>query len=332
MTLTQASKITRIFITFFFLASLVGIISFIGYRIWYANYLASLPPVEEKPDARFGILKLPNFPSSDVSSSNFSYSIDTTTGTLPLFDPLGKVFIMPPTTATLLAGEKSQNLSLKFNLNPNPQILTETKYKYSNPTSNLIVDLDTGNFNFTKEASASAQEPITDNQDQLINNFKIFLNQLGVLNDSLKKGEAKVIFLDPNKKLAQISLWPEKIDQKPIVTPFKDKSLVTATVTKSASEVGNYLSLDFTYWPVDTSSYATYPLKSTQDAFDELQAGKGILIVKPATTKVSITDVSLAYFQPSEYSPYLEPIFVFAGPDFLSYLPAISDSFFENPK
>ncbi len=332
MTLTQVSKITRIFILAFFIVTFVGSGTFVGFRIWYANYLSSLPPVEEKADPKFGVLKIPNFPSSTVSSSNFSYSIDTTTGNLPVFGSIGKVFIMPPTTATLLANERSQSLATKLNLDPNPQILTETKYKYSNPDSSLTADLDTGNFSFIKQASASAQTTITDNQEQLINGLKIFLNQLGVLNDALKNGPFKVIFLDSDKKTAQLSLWPDKIDQKNIVTPKQDKSLVTAQVTKSATEVGNYLSLDFTYWTVDTSSFATYPLKSTQDAFTNLQQGKAIVIIPPSTSNVSITEVSLAYFQADTYFPYLEPVYVFSGPNFTAYVTAISDSYLENSK
>lgn len=330
MTLTQAAKITRIGILLLTITIVASSTFYIGYKIWYARYLSSLPPVEEKPDPKFGILKTPNLPASSVSSSNFSYSIDTTTGNLPVFEKIAKVFIMPPNTITLLAGEKSQGLAQKFNLDSTPQILSETKYKYAGPGAFLTVDLDTGNFSYTKEATKSAA--IEDSSDQLTNGFKITLNSLGILPDMLKNGSSKVTFLDQNKQTAQISLWPQDIDKKPILTSDPDKALVHAQVIKSANDLGNYISLNFTFWPVDTTSFATYPLKSTQEAFDALRSGKGVILVTPTSPQVSITNIFLAYYQSNQYSPYLQPIYVFEGPNFQASVPAIADSFLDLSK
>jgi len=327
MTLTQAAKFTKIAVFLLTLSIVASSTFYIGYKIWYTRYLASLPPVEEKPDPKFGILKTPYLPASAVSSSNFSYSIDTATGNLPLFEKIAKIFIMPPNTITLLAGEKSQGLAQKFNLDPTPQILSETKYKYVNPNASLTVDLDTGNFSYTKEATKSATATIEDSNDQLTNGFKITLNSLGILPDMLKNGPTKVIFLDQNKHTAQISLWPQDIDKKPVLTADRDKALVRAQVIQSANDLGSYISLNFTFWPVDTTSYATYPLKSTQEAFDGLRSGQGAILVTPTSAQVSIVNIFLAYYQSDQYSPYLQPIYVFEGPNFLAFVPAITDSF-----
>lgn len=332
MNLTQAAKITRIFIIVFFVTFMLGTSTYIGYKIWYSHYLASLPAPEEKADPKFGVLKLPILPQSDVSSSNYAYTIDTNTGNLPDFGKITKVFIMPPVTSTLLAGEKSQNLALKFNLDPNPQIISETKYKYQSTSASLTINLDTGNFVYQKEASPSTLETITDNENQLINNFKISLNQLGILNDQLKNGPSVITFLDTDKKTALISLWPQDLDKKQILSPYPNKSLVNAKVTKSASDLSNYLSMEVTFWPIDISSYATYPIKSSSEAFDDLRSGNGTIIIVPPSPKVSITDMALTYFQSDQYSPYLQPIYVFTGPNFTAYVAAISNSYLDLTK
>src|SRR3989344_5818948 len=100
MTLSQTAILTKQVITLSIITIVLGTVSFIGYKIWYAYYLANLPPIEEKPDTKFGKLPYPDFPVAGVSSYNFSYSIDTTTGGLPKvgtdagFEKLIKVYFI----------------------------------------------------------------------------------------------------------------------------------------------------------------------------------------------------------------------------------------------
>jgi len=143
MTLSQTAVLTKQIITISIITIVVGTVSFIGYKIWYAYYLAHLPPVEEKPDTKFGLLPALEFPESTVSSANFSYSIDTSTGNLPKigiaagFEKLIKVYYVTKTFATLLSAEKSQNLAEKFGINNPPQILSETKYLFKESDKTL---------------------------------------------------------------------------------------------------------------------------------------------------------------------------------------------------
>ncbi|MBI2600310.1 hypothetical protein HYW43_05335 [Candidatus Daviesbacteria bacterium] len=344
MTLTQVAILTKQIITISIFALALALISFIGYRIWYAYYLANLPPVEEKPDIKFGILPLPDFPNSDVSSSNFSYSLDTTTGGLPKigvdtgFSKLVKVYFVTKTFASLLSPERSQNLAEKFDIHTDPKILSETNYLFSDQDKNLNIDLDTGNFEFSREASVSAQESL-DDDNQLVSDFEKTLGNLNIPQPDLSKGRTRVVLLKKEgtnfipttlrseANVAQISLWPQSLDDKTIFTPQYDTSLISAIVFKSAANLQNYLSLKFTYYPIDTSIFATYPIKTADEAFADLQAGKGIVIIQPPKPEVSITLVYLGYFLAQDYSPYLQPIFVFEGPQFVAYVPAITAEF-----
>ena len=137
MTLTQAAILTKQAVFFLTLFLIVGIGGFIGYQIWYMNYLKSLPPVEEKPDTKFGLLSIPNFPPSNVSSSNFTYTLDTTTGSLPKlgqdpkFPKIIKVYFVIKPYASLLSSEKGEQLANKFDINSSPVILSDTQYKFT---------------------------------------------------------------------------------------------------------------------------------------------------------------------------------------------------------
>lgn len=330
MTLSQTATLTKQFIVIFVITIFVGIISFIGYRIWYANYLANLPIVEEQADIKFGTLPSPQFSKTTVSSSNFSYSIDTVTGGLPKvgidagFEKNIKVYFVTKTFATLLSPERAQSLAEKFAITTTPQIITETKYFYSMDDKSLNVDLDTGNFSYLKKVATPSAESAEDD-NKLTSDFQKNLADLGVLNQSLSPGRSKVI--KGETSLVQISILPNAIDNKPIMSAEFNKSLINAQVIKSADNLSSYISLNYTYYPIDASTFATYPLKTADQALDDLKFGKGSIVVEPARPQVSITSAYLAYFIGENYSPYLLPIYVFEGPQFVGFVSAIGEQF-----
>ncbi len=349
MTLSQTASLTKKIIVLSGIILFAGTTIFVGYKVWHAYYIAHLPPVEEKPDTKFGILPYPDFPNSAVSSSNFSYSLDTSTGNLPKlgvdvgFDKIMKVYFIPKSYASLLSPQKSQELANKFNIPSNPQILSETKYSFSQGGKNLNVDLDTNNFVYTKEASISSKITL-DEDEKLVLGFESILSNLGVLNDDLKKGRTKVILLKNDGKnlipttlrteaqAAQISLWVQNIDKKSIFTPEFNKGLVYGIVSPSASDLENYLTLQFSNYPIDSSTYATYSIKTAEAAYNDLKTGKGVVILQPLKPQVSISSVYLGYYLPNNYTSYLQPIYVFEGQNFVAYIPAITDDFITQTK
>ena len=333
MTLSQTAIIIKQVITISIIVIITSLAGFIGYKVWHAYYLAHLPPVEEKPDTKFGLLPLPDFDKSTVSSSNYSYSIDTVTGGLPKvgkdpgFEKLIKVYFVTKTFATLLSPERSQNLAEKLGIIGAPHILSEIKYRFEDKNKALNVDLDTGNFTYEKTATPSGQ-PL-DEDVKLVSDFQDMLKNLSIFKPDLAIGRNKVIHL--NSGGAQISLWPASLDNKPILTPLYNKSLVNARVISSADNIENYLSLNLTYYPIDTTTFATYPVKSSEQSLEDLKSGKGSVVLEPDKPQVSITSVYLGYFLEEKYSPYLLPIFVFEGPNFAAYVPAITEQFQTQP-
>ena len=85
--------------------------------------------------------------------------------------------------------------------------------------------------------------------------------------------------------------------------------------------------MDFSNSCIETSTFATYPTKTAETAFDDLKQGKGVVVVEPDKPKVSITSVYLGYYLAENYNPYLQPIFVFEGPNFVAYADAINEQF-----
>lgn len=344
LTLTQTAIFTKRFLVSFIVLSVLTIVGFIGYKVWYASYLASLPKPVEKPTVTWGALPIPEWPSPSATATNFSYTIDTVSGLLSKekLETISKVYFMPKSVLTLLSSQKGDELASKFDITSRPEILSETKYRYKGLDRSLTADVDTGNFIYTRDATVAAKlavQPVDTDTSKIVRDFRSFLITQGLMKDDLQNGPTKVVFLKasgnqftPTEFLGeaqafQVSIWPQDIDSKPIVTGNIDRSLVTAIVAKSADSLENYLLLSYTYWPIDTSTFSTYPLKTTDLAFEDLKNGKGVILLDPGKPQVSITSVKIGYYQSDKYTPYLEPVYIFEGPLFVGYSAAIADQY-----
>lgn len=343
MTLTKTAILVKRVIFFSAISGIVSIISFVGYSAAHNYYISRLPPPEVKPDTKFGKLPPPDFPDSLVPSSNFTYTLDTVTGNLPKFnqdpgfDKIIKVYFVNKPVATLLSPDRSAAFAAKFGITTPPQVLSELVYRYYQNDKTITIDIDTQNFKYAKVNVPLATELLPD-ENSLIAGFKGILSNAGAIKGEFEEGLGKVTYMKmENEKLvptsvrsearyAHISLWPKSLDNKVINFPKYNVSLVSALVSQSSDRLEDYLSIEFTYWAVDTTTVATYPAKSLDLAFDELKSGQGTVIIEPPTPQVSITSVSFGYYMSENYKPYLEPIYIFEGPQFVAYVGAVDNS------
>lgn len=342
MTLTEASALTK---KVLIVSTITIFVSLSAWGIWhyYYNYiyLPSLPPVVEKPTLAFGPLPKVKFPESNVASSNFSYSLDTETGALPEKLPeLFKVYSVAQLATDLLALDRAKNLAGALSFNKNPQAISATQYKFTDIINGgeLIVDLDTGNFKFRRNiASGSADdfEKIEDfiSEDKQSQGFKGFLSSRNLLKDQLKGGRTLVSYDNPVKKDSRqvtINLWQEDVEKTPIVTPKFNEGLIKAVALNNRDTDKKYILMDYIFWPIDLNNFGTYPIKTVEEAFEELKNGEGFVSIEPRTGTVSLTQIYLAYYLSEEYSNYLQPVYVFEGPQFAGLIPALKPEFTEN--
>jgi len=329
MTLTQTAILIRRGTIVALIAVVLVIIGAVGYKIWHQYYLSSLPPVEEKPEMKFGVLPKLNFPPSMVSSSNFSYSLDTVTGGLPQTPQLLKVYFIPQSGVSFLAPEKSKTLAQNLGFPIGPQIISASQYKFTDENTNeLTIDLTNSNFHFqtsiTENGTATSSADLknlsnqTSNQVKLIDDFKSYLSSKNLLREELQNGRSYAAFGENTI----VSIWPVNLDNLPIVSASPNQSLVKTTITKTEKE--EFIRLDYTFWVIDQTTFSTYKLKTSEQAFADLRSGLGFISLEPKKPEVSISSVYLAYFESEEYSPYLQPVFVFEGPDFAAIVPAVA--------
>lgn len=341
MTLTEAAAFTKKGIIVSVITLVVVFAAWGGWHYYYNYiYLPGLPVVVEKPTLAFGPLPKVAFPESAVSSSNFSYSLDTETGALPEKTPeLFKVYSVAQLATDLLALDRAKSLAGSLSFNKTPQAISATQYQFIDDKNggSLIVDLDTGNFKFRRNAatgSGESFEKIEDfiNESSQGQSIKSFLGSKGLLKDQLKTGRTTVLYNNPIKKdstLVTINLWQDNIEEYPIVTPKFNEGLIKAVGNNNRDGDRKYILLDYIFWPIDLENFGTYPIKKPEEAFEELKNGEGFIAIEPRNSTASVAKVYLAYYLAEQYSNYLQPVYVFEGNGFAAFVPAVRSEYVE---
>ena len=99
-------------------------------------------------------------------------------------------------------------------------------------------------------------------------------------------------------------------------------------VTGESSGPKQVIAGEYHYFPVDEGKFSTYPIKTSQIAWDELSAG-GAFVASPGGNSeggaVTLRRVYLAYYDAGGYTEFFQPIVVFEGDNgFVAYVPAVT--------
>jgi hypothetical protein len=337
MTLTETAIFTKKALLVGAIFSVVMIFAWAGYQYWYFQvYLPNQPVVEEKPDERFGPLPKIALKENIADSKAYNYKLDTDTGGLPDKIPkLYKVYSIAQLATDLLALDRAKSLAGLIGFNRGSQAISATQYKFLDQNGGeLSINLDTGNFSMSRPIASGSADAIEGREsfqdsDKIASDFKSYLSGKNLLKEQLRDGRVKVLYDrsqgDPNKAI--INIWQTDVDETPLVTPTFTEGLVKGMVTNFREENKRYVYLNYTFWPIDLQNSSKYPIKTPDEAYTNLQEGKAMVPMSQAKTGgfVSITKIYLAYFLDSEFIPFLQPVYVFEGPEFVGYVPAVRD-------
>ncbi|MFC1790398.1 hypothetical protein ACFLZP_02875 [Patescibacteria group bacterium] len=346
-TLTEAAYHTRraIKIVIFVLIGLIGLK--IIQKTFNIAWKRLNPPRPPAPTVSFG--KLPNlkFPENKDLPESLNFRLETIEGKLPLFSNILQVYFIPKNLYTYLTLERAQNRAklLGFTNHPNQPFQEEkTIYQWEIKNffpSSLTMDIISQNFQFEydyRRDQALLAAPATLNNDQALVELKRYLAKVGILHNDLKKGTAnftpyryigsQLVRADSISEtdFIKVNLFREPIKKFEILPANPYEANISALVSKSDQR--RIVQLDFAYFQIDQEVWATYPTKDTTQAWEELKNGQGHIanLGDNETGEIVIRKVSLAYFDPPTYQPYLQPVFVFSGDHrFTAYVPAITD-------
>ena len=303
------------------------------------------PPPPPPPDVKFGKIPKLEFPSTD--QPKFTYTLQTATGGLPSKLPgQFKVFFMPIKKPSLLAYDGAKAIAGKLDFIQDPKKLSESDYRWdaTDPVpSSLTMDIITGSFTMdrTWQSDQSYLTPTlyyTDSQavDRTFN----LLSRVDLLPDDIKTGTNTIAYLKADKgqlvpavslsqsNFIQINLYRQEVDNTPCVYASTEHGPITAILALQREDTKQFIHLAYNYFPVDMTTSAVYPLITVADAWQRMQNGQGYIAgVKSTASAVTVTDVSLGYYDSDTPQQYLQPVYVFKGDNnFVGYVPAVADN------
>ncbi len=348
-TLTETAYYTRRTINWVILAIIFYIILRLTWSIVLAIWLVIFPPQAPPPNHRFGKLPALVFPEQATPSGQLTFQLQTIQGSVPKASDSAMVYFMPKQAANLLALTNTEEFAKRMDFDPAPIAESKNLYRFDDPdlplrklrydivSSNFIVrynfEQDTGLFNEKNipQVDEARQESIATMQ-----NFNLWV-------DDIKAGTSTVTFLKlvsdhfvPTTSLSvadsvRVDFFRQAIGDMKVLTPNPDEGQISFIYSGSTNSKKKILQFAYTFWPIDRETTATYALKPSSLAWQELQSGAGFIARYPtAGTTAVVRQVYLAYYDSYQPQTYLQPIFVFEGDlGFLGYVPAVDREWVE---
>lgn len=374
------------------IASSIGIgviiVMVIFFRVGLVVKNILFPPKIAPANQAYGKIPFLEFPQSTVDG-DFTYTIDTLEGTLPVFPDRLVLYPVVNEAANLLNLERAKEkvAAMKF-IDGTGSPLTEIPrggpmYEWEELTGierRVIFDVVAMNFTLTSEylgsntvLRANSFRNIND-ETEAVPVVQEFLDTIALLPEdvdletttkpdpelgyrtkpqmfTINGGELTQATSLSNAQIIRVDLYQKDIEYKltagtsgnlskfqefdmklPILYPKPPYSTMNFLVGSGNSTL-EVVSAIYNHHMLNLKpeEEATYPIKTSEEAFVDLQEGKSYVAAYSGTeSQILIKNVYLAYYLGETQQEYLMPIIVFEGPNgFFAYVSAIKDEALE---
>jgi len=349
--LTETAFYTRRTINWTILAVIGYVLLRMFWSMFITLYLTIFPPKAPPPNHAFGTLPVQTFPANEASPpAQLIYQLQTIEGSVPNASPSANVYFMPKKGSNLLALSTAQTFAkrLGFVTTPIPEASSKNIYRFDDATSqlrHLWYDIVTTNFiiqyDFARDAGLFLNNDVPSDIEAR-NEARNLLQTYGLYPDDLTGGDIKVSYyrvldndLVPVTSQSQadavrVDFFRPYIAGTRVVTGSLSEGPISIVLSGSKNSKKRLLQFTYHYWPIDYQTVATYALKTSAQAWQEVQTGNAYVLKYPKTPLITVRNVYLAYYDSIAPQTYLQPVFVFEGDDgFVAYVPAIDPQFIE---
>ena len=301
------------------------------------------PTPPPPPTVGYDILNPIEFP--DQEEKNFVYTLNTVTGKFPDFSDRAKIFKIAKAEPDLLALRKAKDKMYEAGFFQNPILIGQNVYKwtsdkpFSKAISYNILTLDfnlTSSFLSNENAASGKSFPleettITDVASSFFSNLNSFpeeeinLDRTIVNLFSIKNSVLIPATSISNAQAARVYFFQSNEDEKPIFYSNPKTSPINTLITGGDNQP--QISEASYFYQKITNESETYPIKTAEQAFEELKEGRGYIASYPQNlTEISIKDVYVGYYIGDKKQNYLMPIIIFEGDNgFFAYVSAVTD-------
>ena len=132
--------------------------------------------------------------------------------------------------------------------------------------------------------------------------------------------------------LIKITLFRRNYDNLPSLTPNPNNANVWFIVSGARERDKQFVAAEYHYFAVDETQFSTYPIKTPQEAWNELTAGQAFIASRGLNEEgqnVVIRKIYLAYYDAGQSTEFFQPIYVLEGDKgFLAYLAAVNSEYY----
>jgi len=372
MTLTQVAQYTRRTVAaavFLVIALFVGRI---GWNVGYAVYRHFVPPKAPPPEVRFGKIVGPQIKGITLGGGNLDYVLDTPTGKLDPLPTQLPVFPPKKALRTPFSSQKATELARELGFNGAPEVVSPSTYRWSEGVRSLEMNIISRDFTVTSDLHvldarlAPGSAPSPERAEALAIDYLSSLGLVDKSTESLKKtttllkvergklekaesaSEAELTRVDLFKTVAIGDQTYQILGQNPV------EANTYLLISNERTKADKYPEVHYESGNLKEDEGSTYPLLTVDEAWKRISEGKGYLVYlqppevgssdqaeRAQIKKLRVQKAYLAYYQDAEPRDYITPIFVFEGLaeaprgrlwNFITYLPAIPDSWLKAPR
>lgn len=299
------------------------------------------PKPPPPPTVSYGRLPALDFPKKD-NLPKLEYTVETASGELPKVPNQAKVYFMPKFASTFNSLDDTRQKAATLGYPVELEKVNDTLYKFSDKGSIGKLDINTVSKAFTisydlsadpsplsarppaPEVALSAAKSLLDAADLMPVDLtgpttNAFLKvEAGKLAPAISLSEAVFI---------KVNLFRKNYDEIPSVTSNPDEANVWFMVGGG----NKMIAAQYRYFPVDEEQFSTYPIKTPQEAVNELIGGGGFVakLGLNETGKVTIRKIYLGYYDSGKEQGFYEPVYILEGDrGFIAYVPAVTSDYY----
>jgi hypothetical protein len=349
MTLTEVNYYARKFAPVAVIMILVMVIIFFAFQLLslYFKQSQQANPEPAKPLALnpiFNKIKAPIIPRAK-SSTGYTYILDTLDATAKVENATSaaQVYFIP-----------KQNLSFGFlpqiylmaksvgiDTENNDHKKVENTATFDDGKNKLEIDISNFNFSYDYVLSKTGDFTLDDakqpSDSTLKSNAESFLRNINRYPDELSKGDRHVIYINfdidsrrvstldaaEGANMAEVDFYRPDFNGYPVVTSsyYNSPHFVLFGFSNGQTKV---IRSEVKFYEL-SDKVGTYPLKTSDEAWADLKAGKGTVVsANNPVGEVHIKKISLGYYDPDVYQEYFQPVYIFLGDDkFVAYVTAV---------
>lgn len=339
-TLTEASIASRKGVRY----TIYFIIFFIFARFLFLSgvsiYKKIFPPAPTPATVSFG--KLPKLPFPQSVPKPLNFSLETATGEIPQFPNLTNVYFMPKVSSNLLSLDFAKEKAKRLGFDGEPQQTTESLYRFAhkNSPATLETNIITGTFSLSYDLNIdptplslhpTPPEVASASIKTFLSGASLFPADLtGPIESQYLKtqgGGFIPALSQSDANLVRIDMFRKPIDEMPAVTAKAGEANVWFMVSGIRERGKDVIAGEYHYFPIDETQVATYPIKTGDQAWQELASGNYYPASFGTTLdndNIKIRKISLAYYDAGVYTEFYQPVYVFEGDkNFIGYVPAV---------